>query len=304
MDGMVAGLVALEPQDLEVGRPSPFRIYDEGGRLMLDRGEAIASQELAQLLLACRAKRDPVPEEAAPQRAETAPASARPGQVAAHRLFRAMGLRPGDRLQLELPGPLGARRAVVRVIGYQEGRALLVTPPFQEGSCVPLLEGERVRARLFTGRQAYGFESFVDRACLQGLDYLQLSFPTHIHVVNVRKALRVKTCTVASLRPTDAETAMPPTAALIVDLSTSGAGLVACRAIAGKEDRVTLSFTLRMEEASTAIETRAFVRSVNPDPATGGFRLGLQFDRLEDLQYLALKAYVLERLYEDPSSLV
>ncbi|WP_333843906.1 hypothetical protein [Pelomicrobium sp.] len=75
-------------------------------------------------------------------------------------------------------------------------------------------------------------------------------------------------------------------------------------AIAGKEDRVTLSFTLRVEEASAAIETRAFVRSVNPDPATAGFRLGLQFDRLEGLPYLALKAYVLERLCEDPSSLV
>jgi len=300
-NGMVAGLVAVEPQDLESGQPLPFCVYDESGRLILERGEVVASRELARLLVACRAKRDLVPE-AAPPGAETALSNARDDQAAVRRLFQAMGLRPGDRLQLELPRPLGARRVVVRLIGYREGQALLVTSPLQEGGCVSLLEGERVRVRLFTGRRAYGFESFVERACLQGLECLQLSFPTHVQAVNVRKAPRVKTCIVAGLRPEDAEASASASAALIVNLSTTGAAVVTCREVAAKEGWVKLSFTLRLEEAAVTIETRALVRSVNSNPATGGFRLGLQFDRLEDQQHLALKAYVLEQLYEDPSS--
>lgn len=296
-------LVPLGVHDVEMGRPFPWRVYDETSRLILEAGEAIASADLMELLLACRAKREavpgPVPGEGAAGRSLRRSSGRRgPGAPA----FHDMRLQIGDRLHLELPAQWEARRVIVRLIGYVDGEAVLVTVPSLNGRPVPLLEGERVRVRFFSGLRAYGFESFVDRVCWQGLEYVQLAFPKEIHAVEVRKAPRVRTCIVADVRRPGGAADGPAAPALIVNLSTSGAGLMACREVAGCGDQLELSFALRTENTTTRVGTGAVVHSAGFEPATGKFHFGVQFEGLENVQRLALKVFVLERLYEDPSS--
>lgn len=296
-------LVPITAADVQLGQPLPWPAYDKDRDLLLDAGEAVATPDLLELLLACSALRrqgaagdDGLP--AVPEAGGSGAADAEPGRECG---FNEMGLRVGDRLQVQLPPQFKGEKVIVRVIGFVDGVSLLVTAPVLAGRAVPLLEEDRLLVRFFSGRHAYSFVSYVERVCRRPLDYLHLSYPGRLHAVAVRKARRARAQLFAGVR---CGAAAEPVPALIRDLSVSGAGLLACRDLGQPGDTLQVSFTLRLEDGTRSVDAGAVVRSAYRDAASGKLHSGVEFADLADDVRLAIRSFVLERLYRDPSSLV
>ena len=76
----------------------------------------------------------------------------------AHRfLFQDMRLAVGDKLQLSPPSTVSGNRSVVPLIGYVEGVTLIVGAPPAGQWRPPLIEGDQVAVRVFSGQNALSF---------------------------------------------------------------------------------------------------------------------------------------------------
>ena len=64
--------------------------------------------------------------------------------------FLGMGLKVGDRMQLDPPAKITGGARVVRLVGYTEDRSLLVSMPDEKNWSGSLIEGDTVLIRTFS----------------------------------------------------------------------------------------------------------------------------------------------------------
>jgi hypothetical protein len=119
------------------------------------------------------------------------PATPPPGDIP-RATFDDMGLRVGDRMQLAPPSSLRGEPCMVRLIGYVRDLSLLVSAPPPGFWPAPVIEGDNVVMRVFSGRSAFGFVCQVDRIIKLPFEYLHLSFPRMIAGRVIRRSRRVK----------------------------------------------------------------------------------------------------------------
>lgn len=217
--------------------------------------------------------------------------------------FADMGLKPGDRVQLQLTTQPGQPRHVVRVIGFLENTGVLVTAPFRNGVRVDLIENEATIVRVFSGQNAFAFRSGVIRICKLPFDYLHLAFPQRIEGSIVRKAARVRVET--SARRVDGNT---DAAITIENLSASGALLRSTALIGDNDEIVTLEFAVTLHEVDTALQLKARIRSTQRDETRRDrgveYNHGVEFVELGPNERMILRSLVYQQMIEQPDSLV
>ncbi len=223
--------------------------------------------------------------------------------AAARSTFEDMRLKVGDRLQLE-PGPgLGQVRYMVRLLGFLEGHSLMVQTPQPSAGVKPLVEGDGLVVRVFSGQGAFGFRSFVERVIRNPFDYLHLKFPERIEGVLVRKAPRVRTDISARVRPA----AGGETEARIVNLSASGLLLESPAALGDPGSNLQIRFDLLVFGNAVTLDLQARVRAGKPAAAEapeGPHQHGIELIDPAANDTLNLQAFVHQTLVENPHSLV
>lgn len=176
--------------------------------------------------------------------------------------FNDLNLQVGARLQLMLHG---SQKTFYysSLIGYVAGEYLLVKIPIENGLSVPLHEGERVIVRVFSGVAVYTFNCNVESVLLAPRFYMHLSFPQTIAATPVRKAARVKVNLPAQIRR---DAGPHPGTAALVDLSISGALIMADTELGTPGDRISIAFAFRVRPTNqeVRIETDATIRSCRP----------------------------------------
>jgi hypothetical protein len=306
-------LILVTSDEIVVGEPMPWALYDREQKLLLAEGEIVRSAEHRDALLAngaCHELAWQLPSGNADEDMFATEAARRESGVeqGVHDFtFDDMRLKAEDRLQLEPPSQLSRERFPVKVIGFLRGFSLLVTLPVTgDGRRLQLLESENVIMRLFTGQNAFGFASTVEKVSKYPFEYMHLSFPDRIQGIMIRKAPRIKARIIAAVRDEESEAA-PQVPALISDISANGASLESKRPLGDKGDVLHLAFRVQLHSIEAYLSLKGVVRAVfgtDEEVAAGNVRHGIEFQELRPNDSIILQSMIYQQMIENPQQVV
>jgi hypothetical protein len=196
--------------------------------------------------------------------------------------FDAIRFVPGDVLQLELTLQEDLLRLPVRIVGFLKQKSIVVTAPLRHGHLVPVREQQPFIAKAFSGQNICGFDTTVLKVSSRPYAYLHLEFPDSIRMVRVRKSARAFVELKAEISRQQESAAVVE--ATIVDISITGARLIATTHVGDKGQKIRLAFSIQVDESHTeAVVIDAWVRFVGEEPCIDGqpqHIVGLEFDDL------------------------
>jgi hypothetical protein len=195
------------------------------------------------------------------------------------------------------------------VIGYLRGVSLLVTMPITaNGLRLQLSEKEKLVMRSFSGQNAFGFACTIQRIIKIPYEYMHLSFPEDIQGIMIRKAPRVKTHIVATVRDVKSGDA-GQVSALISDISANGVSLEARNVLGNKGDVLNLAFRVQLHNVDAYLSLKGIIRAViTVDPAdtskTAPIRHGVEFQDMQPNDIVILQSLIYQQMIENPHKLV
>lgn len=222
--------------------------------------------------------------------------------------FESMNLQVGVRLQFITHRGLKPVQHFSTLIGWAKDEYMIVKIPTDNGAPIPLVEGERVTMRVFSGIHVCTFASTVERFFGRPLLYAHISFPRSIQGTSLRTAMRVKVDIPARIIPLGG--AVPPVECLLTNLSVSGARIESKRSLPQDEDQFDMEFALLVppHNQEVRVRTRAAVRNISAlagaPEQTEGFAYGVQFVNLNPVHYTLLQNLTYEALLADRQKIV
>lgn len=222
--------------------------------------------------------------------------------------FEDMRIRIGDRIQLQLPSSYGEERVFVKVIGFLDHVSLLVTTPDFNAHRPTLREKEKVLVRGFSKQVAFAFDSIIRKVNIFPFSYLHLSFPEKIQGSLVRKDLRIKIRIIASVKQADEVNKDEKSSVIISNLSASGAYVLSKSNIFKKDQRIQITFQIKVHQIDNLMVMNAIVRNVqeekNEAGAVIGVGLGLQFVEIEPHSSMLLQSLAYQQMIEHPDTVI
>lgn len=307
-------LISVSRDDIAIGKPLPWPLYDQGGAIMLAQGAVIETDRQLVAMLGANPLRELTwnasgasPTQEAPQ-SDAFSKTAFPDTPETGFSFQDMRLRVGDRIQLQPPATVSQERYIVKLIGYLDNASLLVTAPLENGLRVPLRDNDKIVARVFTSQKAFGFTTSINRVCKIPYDYLHLDFPESIQGSVVRKSPRVRTKIITSVSRGEETDENNRQSGIIVNLSADGALLRARQPLADKGQSLRLAFRVNLHNVDAFLTVNAIVRSLFRDEGsdTHGTPLhnhGIQFLELRPNDSVILQSMIYQQMIEQPQSL-
>ncbi|ADE11885.1 flagellar brake protein [Sideroxydans lithotrophicus] len=309
-------LILLKPNEVMVGKPAPWPLYDQNYTLLLGRGELVRDEEHLDALLAGGARHelswevpDNVEEERFSALEEAATGASGANGAKTSFGFDDLNLKSEDRLQLEPPAQLSHERFTVKVIGFLRGSSLLVSMPITaNGLRLQLREKEKVVMRSFSGQNAFGFACTILKICKIPYEYMHLSIPGDIQGIMIRKAPRVRTRIIAAVRGSKSGEA-EQISALISDISANGVSLESRSALGGKGDTLNLSFRVQLHNIDAYLSLKGIIRATFTTGQDGTakpplVRHGIEFQDLPPNDSVILQSLIYQQLIENPHMLV
>lgn len=308
-------LILAGKNDIAVGKPSPWRLYDREHKVLVEQGGTVRDDEHLDRLLADGVYRELSWESSGDKNGSLPPAKTKTGELKPDKsssqfTFDDMKLKAESRLQLEPPAQLGRERVPVKVIGYLRDVSLLVTAPVAaNGVRLQLMEGEKVIMRSFSGQNAFAFPCTVERACKLPYEYLHLSFPDVIEGIVIRKAARVKTRIIAAIQNNSSRNSGEQVSALISNISAHGAALDAKHPLGKKNDTLNLAFRVNLHKIDAFLSIKGVIRAIHrgeaadiSDPEIT--RYGIEFQNLQPNDTIILQSSIYQQIVESPHQLV
>lgn len=290
-------LQPIARQDLAVGVPLPFAIYDRKGQLMAAAGQAVSSERQLQQLLQEGLYHNPRWASASISTTSTRPT--RPmlddTQPLGQRR-RADKLRLDDNpeyFRLLFDGMEAADAFHVRLLGMHPRKSLIISAPAFEGKLAFVKEGQAVKFRGFYPLVVYTISTAVAKVCFQPYPYLHLNWPdpSHIEKVTLPVTRRVETelpCTVYTEATTPGQRNIN---GIIRKLSVAGADIMLSRQ-PPKGQRLILAFQLNVGRERCVFEIAIEVDRMKEE--ANGFDTGISFLDLSKEAYLGLYASIQE----------
>lgn len=242
-------------------------------------------------------------EQTAAGEAPATPAPASPPKAAPH-TFADMRMKVGDRAQLEPPSQMNAGRVPVRIVGWVEGRSLIVTVPMTNSGRLALQKGENVLLRVFTGSSAFAFKGTVLKAPRPPFDYLHLTFPDKVEGLEVRSSPRYRVNIEARAVPAGGAGAVD---ARIDNISATGAMIESAEPLGSAGEEIKLDFDFSLHGVPSALKLTATIRTAkSAEDAAGAPRHqhGVTFKDPPPHDLLLLRALVWYEMHEHPRNAV
>jgi c-di-GMP-binding flagellar brake protein YcgR len=222
--------------------------------------------------------------------------------------FESMNLQVGVRLQFITHRRLKPVQHFSTLIGWVKDEYMIVKIPMDNGAPIPLVEGERLTMRVFSGIHVCSFACTVERVFGRPLLYAHISFPRSIQGTSLRTAMRVKVDIPARIIP--ASGTVPAAECFVTNLSVTGARIESPKSLPQDEDEFDLEFILQAppNNQEVRVRARAVVRNISalssgPEPAEG-FAYGVQFTSLNPAHYTLLQNMTYEALLADRQKIV
>jgi c-di-GMP-binding flagellar brake protein YcgR len=222
--------------------------------------------------------------------------------------FESMNLQVGVRLQFITHRRVKPVQHFSTLIGWLKDEYLIVKIPMNNGVPIPLVEGERLTMRVFSGIHVCSFACTVERVFGRPLLYAHISFPRTIQGTSLRTAMRVKVDIPAHIIPVGGT--VPAVECLVTNLSVNGARIESKKSLPQDEDEIELEFALLAppNNLETRVRTRATVRNISAlsgaQDQAEGFAYGVQFANLDPVHYTLLQNLTYEALLADRQKIV
>lgn len=210
-------------------------------------------------------------------------------------------LQVGELLQLQARDGESSRRMQVRVIGYLPGQSLIVTTPRSKGNVIIMREGQPFVGRMLVGNRIVGFATKVLRSCARPYPYLHLAYPEELEQIVVRQAQRIAVRLFVSVDNDNPEFKHLHHRAQAVDISTSGALLLAGEALGEVGDRLLLTCAVKIGDTEKLLRIPSWLRNVQTTQDDDhvideSYYHGVEFDIQDQQDALALHGFVYEQI--------
>lgn len=213
--------------------------------------------------------------------------------------FNDIKLHIGDSIQLQDPNSKSNERIFVKLIGYRDGKSILVSMPRADGHEIQVQQGQIFIVRLFSVQTAYAFNVTVLDNKITPYPYMHISYPEELESVVVRNTQRVNVELIVSAQNNDPDKASAESiSAKLADISTGGAKLSTLEAIGELGDELSLSAKVTVGGLEQYLQIVAIIRRIDINDI-GDKELhiyGLEFRFLEEKDRLVLHGFVYEQL--------
>lgn len=293
--------------DIRIGQPIPCPVYDRTGRLLLARGQVVSDPRALDALVERGLFVSPsgarvgdattaelVDEQPDEQERQPAPEPrGLPPLTDSRAPRRKSRTIPAWRtLRMWSEGGSADDAMTVVLIGVLDGKSVVITAPERDGRLAFVKEGTLFRFRGFSGELVYEFDAPVQKVRFDPFPYLHIGWPRdwQIGKRRLREARRVRT-DIPCILYRDGANGTDFVSGTLSDLSTGGGALRLKEPVRGLAERVRLAFRLQVAGQQVLFEIEAkpvrLPEADEPDPS-----IGLSFLGLDDLQRLALHAFV------------
>lgn len=306
------GLIPIAQDEVSIGVPMPWAVYDQNHTLLVEQGEILHSPEQAETLLVQGAFRELSWENAEESGGAITVKELAPTETGketkshtATFSFEDIKLRVGDRLQVQPPSNLSQDRFLVKLIGYVPGATVLITTPVGDnGLRLQLMEGEIIVVRSFSGQNVFGFSATIERICKIPYDYLHMSYPTEVRGVVIRKSQRVRTSIIATVQNNSPDGPHEQMSGLISNLSADGAAVDARRELGKKGNELTLDFRVSLHNVDAYLKVKVLVRAILEHENNAELiRHGVEFLEIPPNDNVILQSMIYQQMIENPHNL-
>jgi hypothetical protein len=284
---------ALSPDTVPVGTPLDWPIIDVDGTLLFDTGAILVGVEERKFLFDnFKPHRGDLSGLNAAGDVSGAQGSGKPelDPLAVKDMHLSIGALIGLRPQAGSTGPMHP----CRIIGFAPNEAVFVTPPLFEGKIMPLGIGENVEIVAIASQAVFRFVCTVESVCQLPFDYVVLSKPGIIRRLRERKSIRVR-ARLPVRYGTGERGETYEGIGLAKGISSLGMSLTASWALGQVGDRLRLSFPLKSKDLDTQVQTVGIIRNVQKGAPGEPAVHGIELDRLDAAQQMAMKVYVFDR---------
>lgn len=279
--------------DIPVGQPLPWQLYDLNGYIVYARGEIVANRKQLEEQVAEGLLRDA---KAPQQIPEPADLTEEPNGT-----FPPSGIKPqvGELVQLRLLNRNLPQYYSVRLIGYITNQSILIMTPMISGVPLILADGEQLEVRMVTGNNIYAFQTSIQRLCISPVHYMHLEYPSEVRRQKLRKSPWAR----VNIDATATDVHGTREVVHLDNLSPDGAQFHALPLLGEPGEKLRLSFHAGMDDMDTTLNLEATILHVKTpqagDTAEGNMRAyGIAFCGLSATDSAWLKAMVYRYIAE------
>lgn len=295
-------LVPLRQQDLAVGEPVPYAIFDAENQLLLSAGQVIHTAKQLETLSKLGMFRNPawrgvrVAGAVGSTRvhSDTPPLAAAIKTPTLKRHLAQLKITPGTTLHIQSSIDPLSQNESVKLIGWLDKTGVLLSAVNAQGTILPFREGQSIKAKTIAGKDVISFEAIIEKVCFTPFPYLHLSWPDSLQIRQLRNSLRVNTQLIASVSG-DGITNIP---ARITNLSASGAMLEGSDLKLETDQEITMALRLHAAGIDHTMSIKAIVRNQKSEPPAALVQYGLEFIPLATTDRLVLEHYIFSSILE------
>ena len=205
-------------------------------------------------------------------------------------------LNIGDSIQLQYQTGTEQTRCFVTLIGYLEGKGIVVTNPIIEGNLMLVREGQHFVARLFSGKSAYAFSTSARRVTSAPYPHIHLEWPKEVRGMVVRQSERSRINIICHATGVSGK----GHACVARDISVGGALIAANESLGEIDEVLTLKFRVKIGAGEHTLSLPCKIRSMNATRATAEEKAtllhGLAFDQISDQDTLVISALLYQNV--------
>ncbi len=284
--------------DIQLGMPLAWSVYDKSGRLLLREGAVVESARQLDGLSENGLFRQGRAVHVARKGVTAEPVAEKSGPIEKVEDLLSLKLAIGDTLQLQ-DFSSNKQRYFVKLIGFMHKKSVLVSHPRQEEKLSFIKEGHAFLVRGFSGTKTYEFSSNVISVCLTPYPYLHLAYPAQIKTTNMRGAVRIRLRLVCTIDSTVTGLKVP---AIIEDMSISGARIHCSKAFGKVGDAVSVGLRMQVGGESQVFLVSAVIRNVHmeTDSLTGDKIVmhGMEFVQSSSIDLTVLQNVIYKSMLE------
>jgi len=301
-------VTSLPASLIQVGIPLEFPVYDIHGRLLMQTGTVVTTEDQLERLVdrglylnkktinqlrSGNTKGD----------ASTSKNVKADGAERAEKLvdFPFNSIKLGESIQISpLTDATNNTKYIVKFLGGLEKNSLICSAPKIDEKLVYIKEHSGFLVRLFSGKDVYNFTTIVTAIYSQPYPHIHLKFPKDVYSKNLRNNQRVATSIICSLvNISSGELKETTSAGRIIDLSLGGV-MVESSTVAGQiNDEMECTFKLKLNDKEVLFSIPSVLRNIT-EPANANsarkYNQGIQFKEISFQDKAILQGYIYQLL--------
>jgi c-di-GMP-binding flagellar brake protein YcgR len=292
-------LIPIKAEELVIGQPIPWTVYDASGEMMLEPGYIPKSAQQITAFIASGVSRDH--DEPLGQLDKTAAPTANQREAGVLTLEQ-IKLNIGDSIQLQFQSESDNSRCIVTLIGYLADQGVIVSTPMSDGRIMLVREGQIFVVRLFSGKSAYAFTAVTKRVTNNPFPHLHLSYPKEVRGLVVRGSSRARANIIchASVEGGSGFSCVAR------DISVGGALIAAREKIAEVGQKLSLKMRVKVNDTEHMLALNCQIRSLNaarPSADEAPTILhGLSFENVSSQDSLVISALLYQNMVNEKES--